>query len=242
MDIQRLYLALDNGRRSGSWLDKSRDTLRSFWNWAVDLELAAGNPITRASWPRLGLRKRSSRSRVLTEISAELLDRILDIVPIRQHRVLVFMFLLGLRISEALAARWSWICRDPRAEDLWILVVPDTIKQRIGYSVPLGSRVLRLLGPRGGDGDRLFPEAPGTSAFRHALQRAGGKLGVHLSPHQFRRSCATGLIQAGMPLPEVQAVMGWRSPPKDFLDMLRDSYYFRLAASKTREYQDKLRP
>lgn len=242
LDVQRLYLDLDDGRRSGAWLDKSRDTLRSFWGWAVDLELVVGNPITKHSWPRLGTKKRSARSRVHIEISVEILERILDLTPIRYHRILLFMWLIGTRISESIKADWSWVIQDSREENFWIIAIPDeAVKQRIGYQIPIGSRILRLLGPR--KEGRLFPEAPkSATTIRHMLSRVGSKIGIRISPHQFRRSCATNLANSGMALPMVQRALGWNGLPRNWLKMFEQSYYLGLNGSRFRSIQDSLYP
>jgi len=246
LDVQRLYLARDDPERKPSpiSLNRERTEFRAFLKWAIAMGLLASSPLTQASWPRRDERIKGPRSRKHVEVAPDLLERILDLAPPRYHRLLSFLFLVGCRISEALSARWRWVVPDPRDPECWMLVVPDEkVKTRHGYVVPLGRRCMAVLGSRRGDDDLLFPEAPTAGGVRAELARVGRHLGIDgLGAHQFRRSCATGLIQAGMPLPEVQAVMGWRSPPKDFLDMLRDSYYLRLASSKMREYQDKLRP
>jgi integrase len=245
LDVQRLYLARDDRKRSGAWLNKERDTLHAFFAWAVGLGLLSVNPVTSASWPHLDPKKRRSlRSRVFVLIDPPMLQRILDACPARYHRLLVFLFLTALRISEALAARRSWIRADPRDPDQLILAIPDDApKQRRGYVVPLSGRVRSLLGmlPEG-DG-RLFAEIGSASTVRHILQRAGKRIGIErLSPHQFRRSCATALCNAGMPLPAVQRFVGWKAAPRDWLQMFEESYYLGLEGSRIRGIQEGLWP
>lgn len=237
VDIQRVFLALDTGQRSGAWVNKARGELHALFSWAIRLHLYDGeNPVSRDSWPRKNERKcRSLRSRVYTLIDAAMLQKILDIVPIRIHRLLIFMWLVGLRISEALESQWHWVRPDPRDPDGWLFVVPDdSIKQRRGYLVPLCRPAFVVLGERGPAQERIFKECPSKSSIRHSLQRAGRHLGVRLSPHQFRRSCATSLLNEGVALPAVLRLLGWRTPPKEWLEDLSDSYYLGIDSAEAR--------
>lgn len=245
MEVQRIYLSRDDpaAGRSPVTLNKERDMLRAFFNWAIGMQIIERNPLTREAWPRKDPKKKGPRSRVHVAIDRPLLDRIIDRAPIRYHRLFLFLFVVGLRISECLAARWIWVQRDPRDPEQWILIVPDAIKQRRGYEIPLGPTCMQILGPRKGDDERIFAEAPSQSAVKRMLNRIGNRLGIKgLSSHQFRRSCSTGLFNAGMPLPEVQAFMGWRTPPQRWLEELRDSYYLGLGSKRAREIQDRLYP
>lgn len=240
VDVHALYLLRDNGRRSAAWLNKERDTLHAFFTWAIGLDLLDGNPVTSASWPR----KKGEGKRKFLLIDPGMLEQIIDLLPIRYHRLLVFMYLTALRISEALAATWRWVIMDPRDSSAWILRVPArSTKTRREYTVPLSERAMGILGQRHEDDEHLFAEIRSAHSVRGALQRVGRKLGIeHLSPHQFRRSCATNLANEGMPLPAVQRYVGWKSAPKAWLEMFEHSYYLGQEGSKARSMQERLWP
>jgi integrase len=246
VEIQRLYLERDDPVRGRSphTLNAEKTNLSAFFSWAMGLGMCKASPITRHSWPRKDVHKPGKRSRRHVSIDPKLLRKILDLAPLRYHRFLVFLFLLGLRIGEGLAARWSWVLADPRHPGNWVLSVPGYArKQRRGYIAPISERCMSYLGKRGPEDEAIFPEAPTASGVRQMLTAIGKKLGLPgLAPHQFRRSCATQLVNSGMPLPAVQAVMGWRTPPQEFLDMLQDSYYLGLEGDRAREIQDRLGP
>lgn len=244
LDVQRLYLARDNGHRSASWLNQERRALRGFFEWARGLALVRENPVTPSSWPRKSSEWRSNRSRVFVYIDPEMLQRILDLAPLRYHRILLFLYLTALRVGEAMCARWNWVEPDPRDPDGSVLRIPAAVrKQRRGYCVPLGRRALEVLGRRGEPGDRIFAEAPSASAIRQMLLRIGRRIGIErLSPHQFRRSAATALVNSGMPLPAVQRFVGWKASPREWMEMLDEHYYLGLDGPEARAIQDRLHP
>lgn len=237
VNIQQLFVSIDNGTRSGAWTNKSRAHLHALFAWAIRLRLYAGeNPVSRDSWPKKNERKsKSKRSRAYTNVDAALLQKLLDLVPLRMHRLLIFLWLVGIRIGEGLSAVWSQVRPDPRDPNAWLFVVPDNaVKQRRGYAIPLCAPAVAVLGRRGEPEERIFKEAPGEDWIRHAVERAGEKLGVRLSPHQLRRSCATSLLNEGVALPAVLRLLGWRTPPKEWLEELSDSYYLGLDSAEAR--------
>ena len=46
------------------------------------------------------------------------------------------------------------------------------------------------------------------STYEKILRELGGRCGVHCHPHRFRRTCATILLNKGMPIQEVSKVLG----------------------------------
>ena len=244
INIQQLYLQEDNGTRSGSYLNEERRALRSFFTWAMDMGILEESPVTRASWPVLDPeKKRSSRSRVPVRVTRGILEQILDLALLRYHRLFAFLFLVGTRIGETLALRWRSVEEDPRDPLQWILRVPGpSRKTRHECVVILSPAVRKILGKRGQPDERVFVEAPTSrDTVRSALERIGRKLGIpHLGSHQFRRSLATSLLNAGLPLPALQQQMGWRSPPREVLELLRQSYYLGSDTEQVRRITDSL--
>jgi integrase len=244
LEVQKVYLARDNGNRSGAWIDKERATLHAFFNRSIGLGLIEKNPVTKASWPRKGRKgARSKRSRIHILITPEILQRILGVAPFKYASSIVFLYFTGLRLGEFIAARWSWVVPDPQELGSWLLRVPGANrKTRQDCVIILGRRAVEVLGPRGAPDDLLFPEITSGAAYEKMLQTAGEQIGIErLGPHQFRRSCATNLLNQGMPLPQVTRQMGWTQAPREVLEMLRDSYYLGLAGREVRRIADSIR-
>lgn len=240
VDVQRLFLAEDNGKRSGAWVDKSRDMLHQFFAWAVGLRLIAENPVTIAAWPR-AKGKRSDRSRIPVRITSALLEQIVDITKIRYHRLWHLLYLTGVHVGTLLRGRRKWMVEDPKFG--WLLQIPGAArKTRRACVVVLCSRAVEILGTKGDPEDLLFPEAPrSTSTVRQALYRAGRKLGIaRLSLHNFRKSYSTALLNSGVPLPAVCNQLGWASAPREALELVQEHYYLGLEADAMRRATDKL--
>lgn len=244
--IQKLFLHRDNGLRSGSWLNEERKSLSSFFKWAVDLGLIAENPVTRAAWPSFDPeKKRSDRSRVKMRFTPRLLDQVLDLSPLRYHRILPFISITGIRVSEALRARVRWLEPDPRNPACWIMRIPGgDRKMRRGSLVILSAHAISILGRaiHGDPGDLLFPEAPKASAIRKNFEKVGKILGIrHLGCHQLRRTYSTDLLNAGVPLPAVCNQLGWTSAPREVLELVRNHYYLGADGDQIRRVTDRLR-
>lgn len=243
MDVQRLFLARDNGQRSGSWLNAERESLSGFFAWAIGMGLVDKSPLSASSWPRLDPeRKRSAKSRVHVRVTPGIVERILDLALVRYHRIILFIFLTGIRLGEAFEALWKWIEEDPCDPTARILRVPGpNRKPRQETIVILSAAALRVLGKPGLPENRIFAEVGSKIAVQKTLERIGRKIGVeHLSAHQFRRSLATHLLNSGLPLPAVSHQLGWRSPPREVLEFLRESYYLGAEGDEVRQATDRL--
>lgn len=237
MHVQRLYLSREPGL-SPATLNRERDILRSFFGWARDLGIVAEVPVNRGSWPTRDEEQHSRRSRVHQEITPGLLEKLLGILPWNSRRIILWLFVSGCRISESLRSEHSWVRDDPLHAGYRIMVIPAGVrKQRREHSIPLGEAALKIIGT--GEG-RIFPEAPAASSIRRILRHAAKSLGLpSLSPHNFRRSCATSLLNSGVPLHGVARYMGWRSAPQALFELVRDSYYLGEQADEIRRISDR---
>lgn len=98
----QLFLALKAPNYSTSSLRGMRTTLQKVLSWAIDCKWLKENPCSRIKVPKPGKAKRRryvlSREQVLT--LAAKLDR-------REAALIIFLAATGLRISEAVALKWS---------------------------------------------------------------------------------------------------------------------------------------
>ena len=192
--------------------------LRSFFGWRVSEGERESDPCDGIESPKLG--------RYLPVVlSVEEVDAIMDSVDLRSpsglrdRALLEVLYGCGLRVSEAVNLRISQVFMD----EGFVRVIGKGDKQRL---VPLGemaaeaiSNYLAVRGaPCGGEyDDYLFLNKFGkpvsrVSAF-NIVKRQAMLAGIHkeISPHTFRHSFATHLIENGADLRVVQEMLGHES-------------------------------
>ena len=191
--------------------------LRSFFKWTVLEGERKENPCDGIETPKLG--------RYLPAVlSVEEVTAILESVDtrsaagLRDRAILEMLYGCGLRVSEAVRLRIS----DIFFEEGFVRIIGKGDKQRI---VPLGEvaaeAVLTYLreGPRsgGGETDFLFLNRNGKPLSRVSMfqlvKKQAMAAGIHkeISPHTFRHSFATHLIENGADLRVVQEMLGHES-------------------------------
>ena len=211
------YLASAEGlsKRSQARLLSS---LRSFFDWLVQEGDCKENPCDPIDPPKKGVYLPSV-------LSVEEVGAIMDSVDLstwtgrRDRAILEVLYGCGLRVSEAVGLRISYIYLD----EGFVRVVGKGDKERI---VPMGevavSAVRNYLEVRPEpDGpayeDILFLNRFGRSLSRISMfgmvKRQAMAAGIHkeISPHTFRHSFATHLIENGADLRVVQDMLGHES-------------------------------
>lgn len=195
--------------------------LRRAYNLAFSEELIATNPFARVK-VRV---KQETRHQVLLPEDEEIFARIFS-VHIRDGEQLwtaeKFALLTGCRVGEQAWMRPEHIQGD-------ILRIPDEGKtgarlvpmgeiaqaiaaQWVSHSRRMGSRW--LFWPERGDNRPKVAERHSRTIFAKArlLASALNPLLIDLHRHDFRRTYACGLIEAGVPIFEVQALLGHATP------------------------------
>lgn len=160
-------------------------------------------------------------------LTVEEVGKIIDTVDlsrregVRNRAMLEVLYSCGLRVSELCELRLSKL----NVVDMWIAVVGKGNKERL---VPIGRRALAAvddylaqyrsgLVPQPGHEDILFLGRQGRGMSRQMaftmIRRAAILAGVRksVSPHTFRHSFATHLIEAGADLRAVQEMLGHAS-------------------------------
>lgn len=191
--------------------------LRSFFDWLIMEGERKDNPCDRVDFPKLG--------RYLPEVlSVEEVESILDSIDtskpngLRDKAFLEVLYGCGLRVSEAVNLRIT----DIYAKEQFIRVIGKGDKQR---SVPLGEPALNALSAYLG---QRPPAAPGYDGYVflnrfgkpisrvsmfQMIKRQAALAGIRkeISPHTFRHSFATHLIENGADLRAVQEMLGHES-------------------------------
>lgn len=187
--------------------------MRSFYNFAVLEKLRQDNPCDKLSQPKLG--------RYLPSVlSLEEVESIINSVDtsdwkgLRDRAIFEVLYGCGLRVSEAAALSVSDIFR----EEGFVRIIGKGNKQRL---VPIGEPALEAIDnyllARPFSSDYLFLNKFGKPISRVSLfnlvKQQAVIAGVHkeISPHTFRHTFATHLVEAGADLRAVQEMLGHES-------------------------------
>jgi len=210
--------------------------------------------------PGTAVRPPKAPSRLPKAISVHDMERLLgaagtaddDPVQLRDRALLELLYATGARISEAVGLSVDDVTTlsdpdDEGADGDGLAVVKVTGKGNKQRIVPLGSfaraavdaylvRARPVFAARGASTPALFLGARGARLSRQsawlviqaAAERAG--LAAHVSPHTFRHSFATHLLEGGADVRVVQELLGHASVAMTQIytlvtaDMLRDVY------------------
>ena len=192
--------------------------LRSFFEWCVQEGEVKENPCDRVDAPKLG--------KYLPEVlSVEEVNSILDSVDLsatcgkRNRAILEVLYGCGLRVSEVSTLRMSHV----HVDEGFVDVVGKGDKQRL---VPLGEMasdaIMAYLPERPepasrADEDYLFLNRFGKPLSRVSIfkivkdQAMAAGITKEISPHTFRHSFATHLVENGADLRIVQEMLGHES-------------------------------
>lgn len=194
--------------------------IRSFYKYCLTEQLTAKDPTLLLEAPKL--------KRAIPEVlSFEEIEKIMDQLDLstpeggRNKAILELLYGCGLRVSEAASLKISQLFLDVG----FIRVIGKGDKERL---VPIGttaSKYLRIylhdirvhVSPKKGNEDTVFLNKRGTRLSRVMifllLKELVNKAGLKkkISPHSFRHSFATHLIEGGADLRAVQEMLGHAS-------------------------------
>jgi len=193
-------------------------SFRSFFNWCVEEGELKDNPCDRIDAPKLG-------KYLPAVLSVEEVDAIISSVDtktatgLRDRAILEVLYGCGLRVSECTGLLISHVYLD----DGFVDVVGKGNKQRV---IPLGEMaadaVRNYLPARPEPAARAYEDVLFLNKFGKPLSRVSVfnlvkeqamAAGIHkeISPHTFRHSFATHLIEGGADLRIVQEMLGHES-------------------------------
>lgn len=223
-DDLRMHFArrmIDNPQISKCYINIERRIFSSFFSWLTINEYIQKNPMVAV--------KNIKVDKVIKEPYTEReIEKMRDYLTgeIRKHKtknnrwlkcvrdLAIFEFLLstGCRVSELTGAKLS----DLSLKNKECKVFGKGSKERVCYLNELATiRLEEWFEARGEDGTpyvfvgtdnrRMKLEVSGVGTMVRAI---GKKVGVKAHPHKFRRTCATTLLNKGMPIEQVKIVLG----------------------------------
>lgn len=202
----RFYLSVrrQQGKVSNRTLDGMRRCYRSFFSWLSAEGLIGRNPCA-------ALAQIKYRKTVKKPFSAVELERIRKACGnIRDLALVDFLYCTGCRVSEVSGLDISDVDFDLGQ----CTVVGKGNKERIVYLSPVASMHLHeyLSSRRDGEPALFIGRGSGRlkkNGIEAILRKLGGRAGVdNVHPHRYRRTLATNLLDRGMNIQDVAAILG----------------------------------
>ncbi|AYV54423.1 tyrosine recombinase XerC [Leptospira kmetyi] len=235
------YLAKQHGldRRSQS---RKLSSLRTFYKVLLREDLIVSNPAMQISFPKvrreIPKNFRINETEEILEFEAERTSEILDI---RDRAMIEVLYSSGLRVFELVNAKLSAL-----SKDLTILkVLGKGQKERFVY---FGNEAVASLQKYLEYRNGFFPEAEEiflnqkgkkltTRGVRYILNERRKKMGWEktITPHKFRHTFATDLLDAGADIRAVQELLGHSS-------LSTTQIYLSVSKEKIKEVYRKAHP
>lgn len=202
----RFYLSMrrQEGRLSNRTLDGMRRCYSSFFSWLSAEGLIGKNPCA-------ALAQIKYRKTVKKPYSATDMEKLRQACENSRDLALIdFLYSTGCRVSEVSGLDVSDIDFEKRE----CVVLGKGNKERIVYLSPVaGMHLQEYLQKRKDISESLFSgkggKRLGKNGIEAVLKRLGEKAGVeNVHPHRYRRTLATNLLDRGMNIQDVAAILG----------------------------------
>ena len=218
--VEAMFTLLSSIGLSSRSIAQNLSALKAFHRFLEDEDITKKDPTQNFQTPRMSKKlpqvlEYSEINRILNSIDSS------SLIGIRDRTMFEVLYGAGLRVSELIDLIIGNIFKD----EGFIRVIGKRSKERL---IPLGEEAFRWIGlwvsdarpqiaKMGSSGDYLFLNARGKrmtrdgffKLFKKQIDRAGIKKNV--SPHTFRHSFATHLLEGGADLRSVQEMLGHAS-------------------------------
>lgn len=216
-NVEGLFTELSSLGLSSRSVAQNLSALKAFHRFLEDEDITKKDPTQNFQTPRMSKKlpqvlEYTEIKRILNSIDSS------SLTGIRDRTMFEVLYGAGLRVSELI----NLIISNVFKEEGIIRVIGKRSKERI---IPLGEEAFRWIGlwssdarPQiakvGSSGDFLFLNARGKrmtrDGFFKLFKKQIGKAGIEkdVSPHTFRHSFATHLLEGGADLRSVQEMLG----------------------------------
>ena len=138
-------------------------------------------------------------------VSMQHIKEVLKIANIEEFTVIMVIFSLGLRISEAANIKLEniegdWIRITGKGNKTRMIPIHPKLKEIINKYIELFSPKIYLFEK---NGIKL-----NDAQLRYIIQKAFKKIGIHVTPHQLRHSFATYMLDKGARITDVSELLG----------------------------------
>lgn len=207
-DAIRSYLAGYQGRNncSNSTVDNIRRNLSSFFSWLEEEDHILKSPMRR-------IHKIKTKKQVKEVISDEMIELLRDNCGCSRDLAMIdLLYSTGIRVGELVNLNISDINFEERE---CVVFGKGDKERRVYFDAKSKLHLLNYLNERTDSNPALFVtlDAPfdrlKISGVEIRIRRLGRKLNIdRIHPHKFRRTMATRAIDKGMPIEQVQKILG----------------------------------
>ena len=211
--LRKFLSTLSERKLNKRSLSRKISTLKSFFKFALRESLIKNNPASALIYPRLD----KPLPKFLTENQVKKVLELpcgTDCMALRDKAILEFLYSTGARVSEMVSLKRDQI-------DLISGIVKVKGKGRKERLLPLGEPAIlsikKYLDSRADTNKALFINKRGTSLSDRGVRMIINKymkkaaMNLKVSPHTFRHSFATHLLNRGADLRSVQELLGHSS-------------------------------
>ena len=207
-DDIRGYLASyhDNGKCSKTTVDNIRRNISSFFSWLEEEDYILKSPMKR-------IHKIKTMQPVKETISDEVIERLRDACKCKRDLAIVdLLYSTGIRVGELVRLN----IEDVSFEERECVVFGKGDKERkVYFDAKAKLHLMEYIQERDDNNPALFVslDAPHTrlkiSGVEIRIRQLGRNISVEkIHPHKFRRTMATRAIDKGMPIEQVQKILG----------------------------------
>lgn len=201
----RFYLSMRRqiGNVSNRTLDGMRRCYSSFFSWAAAEGVISHNPCAAVAQIK-------SRKMVKKPYSTTEMEQIREVCASKRDLALVdFLYCTGCRVSEVAGLDVA----DIDFEEMQCVVLGKGNKERTVYLTEVATMHLQeYLSERTDSSEALFAgkgHRLGKNGIEAVIKRLGARAGVeNAHPHRYRRTLATNLLDKGMSIQDVAAILG----------------------------------
>ena len=194
------------GHCSKVTVDNIRRNISSFFSWLEEEDYILKSPMKR-------IHKIKTRKVVKDVISDESMEKMRDACKeIRDLAIIDLLYSTGIRVGELVRLNIDDVNLEQRE---CVVFGKGDKERRVYFDAKAKIHLMKYLAERKDDNPALFVslDAPFTrlqiSGVEIRLRNLGRKLSLnHIHPHKFRRTMATRAIDKGMPIEQVQKVLG----------------------------------
>lgn len=226
-DDVRIYLAMSRQNNNETSIDNKRRYLNSFFDWCFNEELIERNPVKKIN----KIKSKKQVKEAFSDIEIEKMRSVLNYEKIyapkkyqketRLRNIAIFEVLLstGTRVTELIGMKREQV---DKGQDSLIILGKGKKERPVYLNARAIIALKNYLKERKDNNEYLFVSHPIThlsnqkeeissctqSCIECMVRKLGKRVDVEAYPHKFRRTAATNAVRKGMPIEQVQKMLG----------------------------------